>query len=110
MRKIKRWFHDFFDPKDFNNLDMGSIGEAFSDSSVRTAWLMNSFDEIKRINLEVEKRLLSGTESNLTDLCARRKAIQDLLEGVLSAKRQVITQDVRPNPVIQGGINLDRTV
>lgn len=111
MRKIKRWFKDFFNPQDFNNLDMGAITESFNDAQVRGLWLLGCFDEIKRINLDVEKRLLRGTESSLVDLCARRKAYQDILESILAARRQVVAglQDPRPNPKIQG-VNLDRTV
>lgn len=111
MKKIRRWFKDFFDPQDFNNLDIAAIGTAFNDTQVRALWLFNCFDEIRRINLEVEKRLLNGTQNaNLTDLCARRKAYQDVMEGILSARRQVVsgTQEARPNP--HPLVDLDRTV
>lgn len=108
MRKIKRWLNDIFKPEDLNGIDMGTIGSALSDSSVRIIWLSNCLEEIKAINLEVDKRLLSGTENNLIDLCARRKAYQDILESILSARRQVVSQDPRPNLPSKGSINLDR--
>lgn len=106
MRKIKRWFRDFFKPEDFNDLDMFSIGEAFNDQRVRSFWLLGCLEELKRMNMEVDKRLLSGSELGLIDLCARRKAYQEVLESILSAKRQVL-QEVRPNPR-SSAVNLDR--
>lgn len=108
MKKIKRWLRDIFAPHDFNDIDTDAIRAAFNDSSVRAFWLSACFDELKRINLEVDQRLLSGTNLQLTDLCARRRAYQDMLELVLSAKRRVVqeTQDLRPN--LPSGVNLDR--
>jgi hypothetical protein len=109
MKKIKRWLNDIFGVEEFNNLDTSSIGEAFNDLMVRTIWLNSCFDELKRLNLEVDKRLLTGQDFNLIDLCARRKAYQDVLEAILSARRQVINgqQVVRPNPKVMD-VNLDR--
>lgn len=107
MKKMKRWFKDFFGVEEFNNLDIASITQAFNDPTVRGIWLSTCFEEVRRINLEVDRRLLSGTELAFTDLCARRKAYQDMLEAILSARRQV-TQDVRPNPRPQAIVDLDR--
>lgn len=107
MRKIKRWLKDIFNPEDFNDIDTEAIRSAFNDTSIRTLWLSSCLDELKRINLEVDKRILSGSDFQLTDLCARRKAYQDILEAVLSARRQV-TQDARPNPQKEVVVNLDR--
>ncbi len=106
MIKIKRWFKDFFNPEQFNDLDLVLIAESFSDQQIRGVWLSNCLEEIRRINLEVDKRMLLGSEMNYIDLCARRKAFQDILEMVLSARRTV-TGIQRPNPRIQS-INLDR--
>lgn len=108
MRKIKRWFKDIFNPEEFNNIDTSAIANAFNDSTIRGIWLAMCFDELRRINMEVDRRLLSGTNLQLTDLCARRKAYQDMLESILSARRQVIAgpQDVRHNPKVE--VNLDR--
>lgn len=109
MKKIKRWFKDIFNPEDFNGMDIDGIRQAFNDVSVRTLWLSGCFDEIKRINREVDKRLLSGTDLRLIDLCARRQAYQDVLESVLSARRQITKepQDLRHNP-LPGVPDLDR--
>jgi hypothetical protein len=107
MKRYVRWLKDIFNPGDYNGLDVDAIRSAFNDSSIRSTWLNNCFEELKTINREVDRRLLTGTNLQLTDLCARRKAYQDMLEAVLSARRQ-ITQDVRPNPKVQVDINLDR--
>lgn len=96
-----------FAPDVFNDLDTGAIASAFNDPGIRTIWLQYCFDEMKNINMELDKRLLSGTEVSLTDLCARRKAFQDVLEAVLSSRRKV-TQAERPNPRPLSAVNLDR--
>lgn len=105
--KIKKWLESMFEPEQFNDMDVLSIEKALDDMSIRSIWLQGCFDEIKRINLEVDKRLLQGPEYGLTDLCARRKAYQDVLESALSARRQVM-QAQRPNPPVKAEINLDR--
>lgn len=109
MKKVKRWLRELFAPEDFNGLDIEMIRSSLNDSSIRSLWFYACLDEIRRMNMEVDKRLLSGTNLQLTDLCARRKAYQDVLEAVLSARRQVVSvpKDVRHNPQVPG-INLDR--
>lgn len=107
MKKLKQWLSDMFSATYFNDLDTDLISSAFNDPGIRSLWLAYCFDEIKRINMEVDKRLLSGNDLGLTDLCARRKAFQDILEAILSARRK-LTQDLRPNPHPQVAINLDR--
>lgn len=105
--KIKRWLKELFEPEISNDLDVGLIGSAFNDPGIRAEWLSYCFDEIRRMNAEVDKRLLSGIEIGLIDLCARRKAFQDVLEAVLSARRK-ITQEGRPNPRREVVVDLDR--
>lgn len=107
MRTFRKWFSDYFSPELFNDLNIGEIGSALNDTSVRTIWLDRCLDELKRINLEVDKRLLSDSMYGVSDLCARRKAFQDVLEGILTARRQV-TQGVRQNPKVQVAVNLDK--
>lgn len=107
MKKLKRWFNEYFAPEEFNGLDTSAIADALNDSAVRGIWLNSCFEEIKRVNIEVDRRLLTGMEMGLIDLCARRKAYQDMLESVLSARR-VVTQEVRHNPKADVVVNLDR--
>ena len=110
MKKIKRWLKDIFDPD--NDLDIFAIGEAMNDPSTRTQWLSDVLAEIKQINMEVDKRLLSGTvnEYGLLALCARRKAYRDVMEAFLSARRTVnaATQELRHNPRSSVIVDLDR--
>lgn len=107
MRKIKQWMKDIFEPEQFNDLDVFQVADAFNDSEIRKRWFLSILDEVKKINMDVDRRLLSGQEYGLTDLCARRKAFQDVLELVLSVKRQMKLEQGRPNPIGRG-INLDR--
>lgn len=108
MKKIKWWLKDLFSVQTFNDIDVSAIGSAFNDPHVRTAWLTNCFEEIVRINMEVDKRLLSGSDIGLIDLCARRKAIQDILEAIPGARRK-LTQDKHHNPRLPlSESNLDR--
>lgn len=108
MKTMRKWLTDYFAPEVFNELDIDGIAQALNDSSVRHTWLTRTLSELKAINLEVDKRLLTGTEYGLTDLCARRKAYQDILSGVLSARRTIVgTQETRPNPRVQV-VDLDR--
>lgn len=107
MKKIKRWLKDIFDPE--NDLDMDAVRSALNDASIRTIWLSGCLEEVRQLSREIDRRILTGHEFSLTDLCVRRKAYQDMLEAVLSARRQVTKepQDKRPNPRIQD-VNLDR--
>lgn len=107
MKKIKQWMQDIFEPETFNDLDIFQVADALNDSEIRKRWFLALLDEIKQINKDVDRRLLSGTEFGLLDLCARRKGLQDALDLVLSVKRQLKTEQGRHNPTGQG-INLDR--
>lgn len=106
MKKVQQWFSAIFNPEEFNDLDLSAIAIALNDSKTRSIWLANMIEDIKEINITVDRRLLNGDESRLTDLCARRRAYQDVLQLVLSARRQA-GSEVRPNPKVPG-INLDR--
>lgn len=108
MKKLPRWIKDFFNPEQFNNLDIQAIGDALNDHAVRGVWLSECLQELKRINIEVDMRLLSGNEMNLIDLCARRKAYQDMLESILTARRRVLKQELPHNPRLPVAVNLDR--
>lgn len=105
--RIKKWLEDIFSPEEFNDLNISAIGEAFNDASIRTAWLLSLLDDLRQMNRDVDRALLAGTDFKLADLCARRKAYQDVLESVLAAKRKV-AQEVRPNPQTRVYVDLDR--
>jgi len=105
MKKFKRWLTDIFEAGD--DIDLAQIGEALNDPSVRVIWIASCLSEIKRIHMEIDRRVLGGNNLDIKDLCARRKAYQDVMEAVLSARRTV-TQDVRHNPRTETVVNLDR--
>lgn len=94
MKKIVSYFNDIFSPKDLQGLNVNEILSALNDSSVCKEWIYEVCEELKRLNLEVDRRLLTNQQWNLTDLAARRKAYQDVLESLLAAKRRVKS----PNP------------
>lgn len=89
MKKIPHLIKEWFSPKSLQGLDLQDILAAMADPMIRKIWMAGVFDELQRLNLEVDKRLLTYDKWNLTDLAARRKAYQDVLESVLSARRQV---------------------
>lgn len=106
MKKMTQWISEMFSPEQFNDLDIFAIGEALNNSDIRQRWFLAVLEEIKRINVDVDRRLLAGSEFGIMDLCARRKALQDVLELVLSIKRQARQEDRHnPRPSV---INLDR--
>ncbi len=94
MKKLNRWLKNLFSPKELQGLDVQEILAALNEEPVRKLWIYEAFQELKRMNLEIDKRLLTGVTYNLTDLAARRKAYQDMLDGILSARRQLRS----PNP------------
>lgn len=96
MKKIQRWFNAIFDPKEMQNLDAFDLLDAMTDPVIRKEWLHGVFEELKRLNLEVDRRLLNGG-FRIEDLCARRSAYQEVLEAILIAKRS-ITMGRNPNP------------
>ncbi len=99
MKKIARWLKDVFSPKELQGLDVQEIIAALGDEPTRKMWIYEVFQELKRVNLEVDRRLLAAQTSGLTDLAARRKAYQDVLDGILAAKRQI----KNPNPKSKTG-------
>lgn len=103
MKKIPRFIKNFFTPKELHGIDFQEILDAMNDSGIRRMWILGVFEEMKRLNLELDKRLLSGNTLNIIDLAARRKAYQDVLEGILTAKRQVRSH----NPKAKGEFDLD---
>lgn len=89
MKSIPKLVSDWFSPKSLQGLDVQEILSAMSDGTVRKIWILDVFEELHRLNLEVDNRLLNVEGVNITDLAARRKAYQDVLVAVLSAKRRV---------------------
>jgi len=80
---------------------------ALGDVETRKFWLTEVLSELRQINLDVDKKLLSGSDVQLMDLCARRRAYQDILEGILRAKR-ITAQPQNHNPQSRPMIDLDR--
>jgi hypothetical protein len=88
MKKILQRFRDIFHPRELQMLDSLELLAALNDPMTRKIWLYETYEELKRLNLSIDAHLTAGMEFKFTDLCARRKAYQDILESILSAKRQ----------------------
>lgn len=106
MNKLKRWIREYFFPDALNKLDTEYLLQALNDARVREVWLRECIAQLMLLNLEVDRRVLGGETHNIVDLCARRKAFQDILELILFARRH-IRQDASPNPRVFG-VDLDR--
>ncbi len=94
VQKLK----DLFTPSRFQDLDVHAVLEALRDESIRKKWLFDVLAEIKRINLEVDVKLMNQQTFGLMNLSAKRQALQFVLEAALGAKREALrTRD--PNPL-----------
>jgi hypothetical protein len=94
MKRIVAYLNDVFSTKDLHNLDMNDVLGSLNDPAVRKQWIYETCEELKRLNLAVDKVLLSDSQYGITDLAARRKAYQDVLESLLTARRRIRN----PNP------------
>lgn len=102
MKKMPNFLRDLFSLKASIDLDVNALLTAMSDPTVRKVWLMDLFDQIQQIHTDIDTRILRGNET-IHDLAIRRKAFQDILEGVLSARKRVRN----PNPQDRSGFDLD---
>lgn len=107
MKKVKKWLSDLFSPENVQGLVLESLVEALSDPQTRDIWLKSVYNDLKEMNVEIDRALVSGMDYKIADLCARRKAYQQILESLLSAKRSTPSLSPNPQPKI-GSINLDR--
>lgn len=93
MKSIPAFLKQLFHPKELHDLDLNELLGAMSDPAVRKVWLTDVFNEMQRVNLEVDARLVDGVR-DVSDLSARRQALQFVLESISSARRRVRN----PNP------------
>lgn len=106
MKKISKYLKSLFSPEHMQNIDFTEVLNAFHSETVRKIWIYEFYQELKNLNLSVDRSLLHG-DARINDLSARRKAFQDILEMVLSAKRQAI-EEKDPAPKIMSEVDLDR--
>ncbi len=100
MKKLTRWMESIFHPKTMQGLDVVDLLDSMNDPVIRKTWLWDVFEELKRLNLAVDKSLQEGG-FRIEDLAAKRKAYQEILEGILVAKRTVKSKG--PNPRTEAG-------
>lgn len=106
MKKLPRYLLRLFSPKHLQNLDVLELLQAMNNETVRKLWLYDIYQELREMNLGIEKALLNQ-DTRINDLSARRKAYQDVLEGILGAKRRQ-TEETDHDHNVQSLIDLDR--
>lgn len=104
MKKVPRFLLNLFSPQHLQNLDVLELLEAFNNPTVRKLWIYEVYQELRALNLGIEKALVSG---NVKDLSARRKAYRDVLELILVAKRRCL-EEKDPDPRFKSEIDMDR--
>jgi|WetSurMetagenome_2_1015567.scaffolds.fasta_scaffold491048_1 hypothetical protein len=80
---------DLFRPVDYQEINPQEIFDILADPSVRKAWLFEVLQELVRINRSIDQKLVSGVTFSITDLSARRRGLQFVLDTALAAKREV---------------------
>lgn len=107
--KFVKHLKELFAPESIQDLRMDEIALALNDHDIRTTWLTGLLNDLKLMNLQVDKALLDGSQIKLADLCARRRAYQDILDSILLSAQRVKTNDVQHNPRPKRGFaDLDR--
>lgn len=102
VEKVK----DLFTPNRFQELDVYGILEALRDESIRKLWLYEVLTELKRINLEVDTKLMKQEIMGLNNLSAKRQALQFVLESVLSVKREAL-RNQNHNPTTKADFDFE---
>lgn len=106
MKKLARYFVRLFSPRHLQDIDMLELMHSLNSETVRKIWLHEVYEELRSMNLGVEKALLAG-DYRLHDLSARRKAFQDVLELLLNARKRSLTEK-DPNPRFLSEVDMDR--
>lgn len=88
MKKMPRFMSRLFSPAYMQEIDIADLVTQLNDPMVRRIWIHEMYQELRNINLSVDKALLSR-DSQINDLSARRKAFRDILEMILHARRRV---------------------
>lgn len=103
MKWIIHKLSDIFKPEQIQQIKTEEIIFALEDATVRKVWLQNVFDRITNLNRDVDFRLRGNAHYDVADLAFKRQAIQEVLEDILAAKRQVQGN----NPRTRGEFDLE---
>jgi hypothetical protein len=98
---------DLFSADQIQQIRIEEVAMALNDASVRAHWLREVLLEIQNINTSIDTDLIQKKEQNLTEKSARRRALQFVLEQVLTSRRSVQSQQVH-NPATGGFAGLTR--
>ena len=90
MKKILvKKLGDLFNPHAYLELDVYDVLDGLKDDVVRKNWLFEVLQEIKRLSLDIDKMLETGNVSGISNLSARRKGLQFVLEAAIEQKNAV---------------------
>ncbi len=106
MRKISRYLKRLVSPRYMQDIDLADLLRAMNDETVRRIWLYEVYQELRNLNLGVEKALMGG-DISISRISARRRAFQDVLEMILNARTRRL-EERDPNPRFESEVDLDR--
>lgn len=87
--KIPPFLSGLFDPVEYQDVSLSDIAIALTSLDVRTHWLKEILAEIQHLNVSIDTDLLQKKQTDIAEKSARRRALQFVLEQVLSSKRAV---------------------
>lgn len=105
MKKLPRFLSSLFSPLYMQDLDVVDLLNLLNDPSVRRKWLFGIYEELRNVNLSVDRALLRGA-GHLDDLSARRKALRDMLELLARTRSSMGEKD--HDLAFQAEVDLDR--
>lgn len=107
MKRALKRLQELFEPAYLLDINFEELEMALANTTIRHRWMDRLIEDIKQLNLQIDRQLLSGADLNLSDLCARRRTYQDVLESLASIRRSVMKE--RPNPRAEAAfVDLDR--
>ncbi len=107
MKKyIVKRLMELFNPSQFQELDVYGVLSALQNQAVLKMWLYEVLSQIKQLNLQIDQGLLSGKTYDISDLSAKRRALQGVLESALSIHREV-RRDTSHNQVTKADFDFE---
>jgi hypothetical protein len=87
--KFPKWITDIYKPEELQKIKVEEILMAMNDVSIRKHWLFEVLDELKEVNLSIDRALDAREQYSFEELSAKRRALTWVLNQVLSSKNSV---------------------